>query len=180
MLDNEFLRQKREREFQKQVLSGLDKPRGSRLTGLLNSPFTLWLLSLLVVTVGGAYFTTRNQCYQDADRFIDNYEKLAVELRLRQAHIRDSVAKAKSGDHLLTLLRTRPQTTTEYGLRSLRALRRQLFRYNERIHVVNDRESERNSIHLIYQHVYLTDDFTVDDAALPDLKEWVAKNAMLN
>ena len=52
MADNEFLRQKREREFQQRVLAALEKPKSHRIIRVINAPFFLWLLTVILVTGG--------------------------------------------------------------------------------------------------------------------------------
>jgi hypothetical protein len=64
MVDNEFLRQRREREFQQRVLAAVEKPKTSRIFKIMNAPSFLWLLTALILTVGGAYISvaTSNAC----------------------------------------------------------------------------------------------------------------------
>jgi hypothetical protein len=87
MAESEFLRQKREREFQARMLAATEKPRASRILRIVNAPFFLWFLSATFITVGGAYFTTRQQCVAEAEKIADQYEKLGVEIERRETYI---------------------------------------------------------------------------------------------
>ena len=52
MPENEFLRHKRDREFQAHVLAALEKP--NRFLAVVNSGAFLWLMSAAFLTIGGA------------------------------------------------------------------------------------------------------------------------------
>jgi len=80
MPENEFLRQKREREFQQRMLAALEKPRQNRVWMILNSAFVLWLLSAILITGGGTYITGHKQCLADADQIINRRARLRQEL----------------------------------------------------------------------------------------------------
>jgi hypothetical protein len=89
--ENDTIRRKRDLEFQSRVLAAVEKPKESRLWALLNKPFMLWILSLILLTVGGSYFTAYRQCEQDAYAQIDQFTKLKHELIARENHIRQIV-----------------------------------------------------------------------------------------
>jgi hypothetical protein len=65
---------------------------------VLNSPFTIWLLSAIVITVGGAYITGYQKCEADAGNLITNYYKDQNELIRRFEYIQSKVAAANSFD----------------------------------------------------------------------------------
>jgi hypothetical protein len=91
MIENDSLRHKRERAFQASVLAALEKPKENRVWAFLNKPFTLWFLSLILLTVGGSYFSAYRQCQQDAYTQIDQFQKLRRELLERESHIRQII-----------------------------------------------------------------------------------------
>lgn len=96
MSDNEFLRQKREREFQVRVLAAVEKPKRNRLLAIINSAFFLWLMSALLLTVGGGYITNHKQCLEDADKIISRRSHLRQELFNRDLAYQRRVSEAKS------------------------------------------------------------------------------------
>jgi hypothetical protein len=96
MADSEFLRQKREREFQQRVLSAVEKPKESRAWKFVNSGIFLWGLSVAVITIGGGYITNHQQCMRDADRLIERREHLTREIWARKLAFERAVADAKS------------------------------------------------------------------------------------
>jgi hypothetical protein len=96
MPENETQWRNREREFQKAVLAALSKPKENGLWALLNRPFTLWLLSLILLTIGGSYLTAHRQCQEDADKQIDQLEELDTEIERREQHIREIVEQNAS------------------------------------------------------------------------------------
>jgi len=98
---NEFQRQKREKEFQLAILNAIgDKKKSSKVVAFINSAAFLWLLTLIVVTVGGSFFSERQQCFKEAQTQIEVYDKLEAELKYRQSQIRQKVADAKSIEEL--------------------------------------------------------------------------------
>jgi hypothetical protein len=59
MQENKTMREKREREFQAKVLSILGKKKSHWTIRLINAPVFLWLMTVAVVTLGGAYINAR-------------------------------------------------------------------------------------------------------------------------
>ena len=99
MVENKFVHQKREREFQQRVLAAVEKPKSSKLVAVLNSAFFLWVLTACVVTAGGTYVGAYQQCRKDADSEIDRSTKLERELYQRELNIRNIIlAKAHVAD----------------------------------------------------------------------------------
>jgi hypothetical protein len=91
MVENEFFRQKRGREFQQRVLAAVEKPKSNRLLAIINSAFFLWVLTACVVTAGGTYVASYQQCRKDADSEIDRSTKLERELYQRELNIRNII-----------------------------------------------------------------------------------------
>jgi hypothetical protein len=77
-------------EFQRRVLAAVDrvlaaveKPKRGRLLAIINSSFFLWLMSVLLLTIGGSYITNHKQCLDDAEKIIDRRRHLRAELYSR-------------------------------------------------------------------------------------------------
>ena len=94
--ENETIRRKRDLEFQSRVLAAVEKQKEYRFWALLNRPFTLWLLSLILLTLGGAYFSAYVQCRAAAYAEIDKLEKVIVEISYRRSHVKDILDKAQN------------------------------------------------------------------------------------
>jgi hypothetical protein len=95
-------------------------PRPHLLIRCLNAPFTLWLLSAIVLTVGGAYFSGHQKCEADTEKIITNYYKLQIELMERLEHIQAGVASAKSLQDINDTLQTQPNVYIELKERTTR------------------------------------------------------------
>ena len=76
--------------FKTRVLAAIEKPKKARLVAILNSGFFLWLLTLCVVSAGGAYLTSYQQCRKDADEERTN-TKIQRELFQRELKIREII-----------------------------------------------------------------------------------------
>jgi hypothetical protein len=133
MTDKEFLRQRREREFQQSVLKALEKPKQSRILKVINSPFFLWLLSALLLTLGGAYFAEYQQCNRDSAQIIDLFYRLTTELELRQKSIADAFAASNNFEELRTALKTHDYIYSDLRERTARDLVRQKRQLSRRI-----------------------------------------------
>jgi hypothetical protein len=96
MADNEFLRRRRERQFQEHVLANIGKPASNRSLAVLNSPFFIWLLTLVVLAIGGAYFTRMQQCVGEAEQVMEKRERLETEMDNRRNAIARLVERATS------------------------------------------------------------------------------------
>ncbi len=97
---SDFRRQRREREFQERVLEALEKPKKNRLIAVVNSGFFLWLLTAILVTLGGGYITNHQQCMRDADQIIARKNHLQQEILARQPMQLELVEKAQTLDQL--------------------------------------------------------------------------------
>ena len=77
--------------FKNRVLAAIEKPKESKLVAVLNSGFFLWLLTLCVVTAGGAYLTSYQQCRKDAEEEIERSTRIQRELFQRELRIREII-----------------------------------------------------------------------------------------
>ena len=77
--------------FKKRVLAAIEKPEKSSLVAIINSGFFLWLLTLCVVSAGGAYLTSYQQCRKDAEDEIERNTKIQRELFQRELKIREII-----------------------------------------------------------------------------------------
>jgi hypothetical protein len=77
--------------FKNRVLAAIEKPKKATLVAILNSGFFLWLLTLCVVSAGGAYLTSYQQCSKDAEEEIERNTKIQRELFQRELKIREII-----------------------------------------------------------------------------------------
>lgn len=87
MLPDERARQVRDRAFQDRVLAALEKRRRSRTLTILNSPIFLWIMSLLVITCGSAYYSNFKECIGNSKQLIRSYRDIRSEIISRQMSI---------------------------------------------------------------------------------------------
>src|SRR5260221_4596086 len=90
LLQNDRLREKEEREFKSRILAALEKPKKIRCLVIINSPIVIWLLSAIVITLGGGYYTTYRQCIADARQVSFIYTTYKYEI----SYIEDAIANA--------------------------------------------------------------------------------------
>ena len=69
-IENEVLRQKRERQFQARVLAAVEKPKRNRFLAIINAPIVLWLLSAATLSFVPLLYQTRQQCMQQSGTLI--------------------------------------------------------------------------------------------------------------
>jgi hypothetical protein len=133
---HEQIRNRREREFQSRMLAAVEKPKQSTtgvVAKVLNSPFTLWLLSAILITVGGAFFSTRQQCIADAEKVIESAAKLDSEIARRQRYIFRSIVAAETVAELKDALAKMPTLYADFAGRSLFELLDQEIEWLERL-----------------------------------------------
>lgn len=82
--------------FKKRVLKAIERPKKSGVIRIINSGFFLWLLTLLVVTAGGTYLTSYQQCRKDAADEIEKNTKVQRELFQREVKIREIIFNSTS------------------------------------------------------------------------------------
>ena len=51
-------REARDSDFQARVLAVLERPKRKRVLLVINSPFFLWIMTAIFLTVGGSYYAT--------------------------------------------------------------------------------------------------------------------------
>jgi hypothetical protein len=89
----EKTRNERERASQKRLLASV--PKRNIVLAVINSAFFLWLLSAILLTIGGGYVTNHQQCMREADQFIARRSHLASEIFSRNAAFATTIADAK-------------------------------------------------------------------------------------
>jgi hypothetical protein len=100
---------------------------------ILNSPFTIWLLSAIVITVGGSYVTGYQRCEADAGHLITTYYKDQVELTRRFQYIQSKVSAAQSFEEIELAFETHPFVYDDLKNRKTRDLDSELRRAEQLI-----------------------------------------------
>jgi hypothetical protein len=113
MPENETQWRNREREFQKAVLTALEKPKQSKFVAILNSPFFLWLVSAAFITVVGSYISAQQSCFSEAERLIQDFNQVNTEVEYREFNLANSFRDATSLDDLKTKLKA-PNLLSQY------------------------------------------------------------------
>ena len=76
----EKLRNRRQREFESKLLTlATPKPK-NRFLAFINAPFTLWLLSAVVLGFGSVYYTAYKQCIMDGTKLSEDYMLYRTEM----------------------------------------------------------------------------------------------------
>jgi hypothetical protein len=118
------------------------QPKGPERTNIiirvLNSPFVLWLMSAMLLTVGGAYFTGSQKCEADAGRLITSYYKQQIELMRRLEYISAGVARAKSIEDIRRVIETQPFVYDDLKTRTTRDLNYEVLRTERLIDFTKD------------------------------------------
>jgi len=91
-----------ERDFQSKVLEALNPPSKKRFLIVLNSAFFLWCMSALILTLGGTYYSARNQCVGDANRYLDAYSDMITETYVRLDEMTEIAETAKTRDDFIS------------------------------------------------------------------------------
>jgi hypothetical protein len=133
MRQSEFLREKREREFYARVLGALEKPNSNRLLAIVNSAAFLWLLSALLITSGGSYFTKYQECARQADEIIDKFQRLNEELYIRRKAIFQAISDSGSIDAIRSSIKELPSIYVDLKPRTIRDLDAEFRKLNARI-----------------------------------------------
>lgn len=110
------------------------KGQPGTLVKILNSAFFLWLLSAILFTIGGAYYTTYQRCTNDSLLIVDRFQKLARELHDRQRYIASATLASARIDDLRTKLQSIPYVYAEYKNRTLWDLQREFNKMRDKIH----------------------------------------------
>ena len=83
-------------EFQQRVLAAVEKPKRNKLLAVINSPFFLWVMSVLLLSIGGSYVSNYKQCRDDAEKTIERRNHLSQELLVRLTAVSARVTEAKT------------------------------------------------------------------------------------
>ena len=83
-------------EFQQRLLAAVEKPERNRLLAVINSAFFLWVMSALLLSIGGSYITNHRQCLDDAEKIIERRKHLSGELLSRNSALAARVSEAKT------------------------------------------------------------------------------------
>ncbi len=133
MREGEFLRERREREFQAKVLDALDKQKNNRFLSIINSAAFLWFLSALFVTAGGSYYTKYQECARQADETIDKFQHLNEELYIRRKAIFQAISDGASMDAIRSSIKDLPSIYVELKPRTIPDLDAEFRKLNARI-----------------------------------------------
>ena len=132
MAESGFNRQKREREFQSKVLARLE-PEKNTFLKYANMPFVLWLLSAIILSLGGAYFTGYQQCIKDATDLGEKYNQLSRELFQRNDAIASIVENAKLMDDVVKQANVIPSREPELRDPHFLSIERELAKIEARM-----------------------------------------------
>ncbi len=83
-------------EFKTRILTALEQPKKTKLVSFLNSGLFIWFLTLCVVSVGGAFLTSYQQCEKDAEDAIEKNTKIEREIFQRELRMREIIMRAQS------------------------------------------------------------------------------------
>jgi hypothetical protein len=73
-MESDGLRERREREFQRRVLAAIERPKSNRFWAFINSAAFLWLASAIVLTGGGWYITSYQDCAKSSDDVVEKLQ----------------------------------------------------------------------------------------------------------
>jgi hypothetical protein len=103
-----------------------ESARRGRVWGYLNSPFSIWVLSTLVIGLVASVLTDQQSCRARVTQTSERYSRLSAEVHQREARFFDAVAKARSGEELnqalLLIGPTAPYRYLEFRDRTLAEL----------------------------------------------------------
>jgi hypothetical protein len=92
----EKLRNRRQREFESKLLTLATPEPKNRFLAFINAPFTLWLLSAVVLGFGGIYYTAYKQCIMDGAKLSEDYMLYRTEMIHRQISLANVITSAKT------------------------------------------------------------------------------------
>jgi hypothetical protein len=118
-IENDYLRQKRERDFQNRVLAAVEKPRRNRFIAFINAPIILWLLSAIGISFLPAVYQARQQCSQVSDTLVTNQFRTQDEINSRIFYFKDAVLSAQSATQLQEILNKRKSSYAEFKTKTL-------------------------------------------------------------
>jgi hypothetical protein len=133
MHEGEFLRERRERDFQAKVLGALDKPESNRFVTIINSAAFLWFLSALFITAGGSYLTKYQECARQADEIAGKFQRINEELYIRRKAIFQVISDSSSMDAIRSGIKDLPSIYVELKPRTIADLDEEFRKLNARI-----------------------------------------------
>ena len=77
------------------IATAAPKPK-NRYWEFFNSSFVLWILTAVLITLTGAYFSTVQRCYSEGEAVSESYAHLSREMFNRRKHMAKAVEKAAS------------------------------------------------------------------------------------
>jgi hypothetical protein len=95
--------------------------KGARRLALLNSPFTIWLLSSILLGFGGWIYAGYRNCNTDLEKLTDRHEHLAIEVFNRAPKFYEALLAREKDWNVIEQERwsTKPYTFDEYKNRTL-------------------------------------------------------------
>jgi hypothetical protein len=63
------------------------RPPRNEILSTLGSPFILWILTAIFLTIGGSYFTKRQECLQNTRSDINQFLKMTIEITHRRTRL---------------------------------------------------------------------------------------------
>jgi hypothetical protein len=137
---SESERERQRLNFRRRLDPASKQPEKSHVAvRILNSPFTIWLLSAVLLTVGSAYVTGYQKCEADAGRLITNYYKDQIELMRRLQYIRSRVARASNVEEVRRIIETQPFVYDDLKTRTTRDLLFEVHRTERLIDFTKDK-----------------------------------------
>lgn len=118
-IENEILRQKRDRAFQVRVLAAVEKPKRNRFLAIINAPIFLWLLSAIAISFLSIAYQTRQQCLQESGAMIMNQLRTQNEINERVDYFKRAVLSAKTAKELQDTLRKRKVRHEQFRTKTL-------------------------------------------------------------
>jgi hypothetical protein len=109
----EKFRNKRQHNFEVRLLTQTTLKPTSRFIRIINAPFTIWLMSALVLGFGSLYYATYKQCVIDATKLGQDYSLYRAELVHRQVSLGLALYKAKTSADILKLQSRIPADVVE-------------------------------------------------------------------
>ena len=64
-----------------------ERPPRNEILSTLGSPFILWVMTAIFLTIGGAYFTKRQECLVTARSDINQFLKMTIEITHRRTRL---------------------------------------------------------------------------------------------
>ena len=126
------------------MLAAIER-RTRPVLGVINSPFFLWLLSAVFITIGGAYFSTRQQCIAEAEKIAEQYEKIGIEIERRQGYIHHTIVTMNSVSAIKEALSQIREYYSDFHSRPLFELIEQREKLLERIDTSPFDETKREN-----------------------------------